>query len=82
MAERTALDDKGRCCGRKPVVYKREGRRFCTRCEKSFNLATGQQVANWAYRVDGDEAFRICVVCHKDKPCGTDHSITLRRWTP
>jgi hypothetical protein len=54
------LDAVGRCCGRKPMVYKRPGTaevcpfRFCPRCDRAFDME-GQQVANWAFvRVDGE----------------------------
>ena len=55
------LDDKGRCCGRKPIVYKSkwstaEGpQKFCTRCDRSFHLETGEQIPNWAWcQVNGE----------------------------
>ncbi len=44
-----SLDEKDRCCGRKPLVYKRDGRKFCPRCDRSYDLATGKQVQNWAW---------------------------------
>lgn len=50
------LDAKGRCCGRKPIVYKsgyftREGpQKFCDRCDRSFSLNTGEQIENWAWK--------------------------------
>jgi hypothetical protein len=47
--ERRWLDDKGRCCGRKPLVYKRPRLHlFCPRCDREYD-ANGQQQANWAY---------------------------------
>jgi len=49
-----SLDDKGRCCGRKPLVYKRDGHLFCTRCDRSYSISTKEQIANWAWMlVDG-----------------------------
>jgi hypothetical protein len=51
------LDDKGRCCGRKPLVYKRaSGPRhpaglFCCRCDRSYT-ADGEPQANWAWNAD------------------------------
>ena len=49
------LDDHGRCCGRKPLVYKRwPAHLFCSRCEAAFDTATGQQIDNWAYVRVGD----------------------------
>lgn len=43
------LDDKGRCCGRKPLVYKRERKRFCPHCNRAYGLETGDQIPNWAW---------------------------------
>ena len=48
------LDGKGRCCGRKPLVYKKPpAHKFCTRCDRAYDLITGEQVANWAWRAAG-----------------------------
>lgn len=50
------LDDKGRCCGRKPMVYKSrhstpEGpQRYCPRCDRAYDLEENQQIENWAYK--------------------------------
>lgn len=44
-----SLDEKGRCCGRKPISYKRPPRLFCDRCHAAFSPETGRQVPNWAY---------------------------------
>jgi len=43
------LDEQGRCCGRKPLVYKRDGFRFCTRCDRAYDISTGEQIENWAW---------------------------------
>lgn len=44
------LDDKGRCCGRKPLVYKRPNHYlFCCRCDREFS-PDGKQRENWAWR--------------------------------
>lgn len=44
------LDDKGRCCGRKPLVYKRPVTHlFCFRCDREFG-EDGEQRDNWAWR--------------------------------
>lgn len=51
------LDDKGRCCGRKPIVYKRPPQLFCCRCDASFSTITGKQIPNWAYYRLDDERF-------------------------
>jgi len=50
----TKLDEKGRCCGRKPLVYKNHGlyavgHKFCSRCDRSFDLETDEQIENWAW---------------------------------
>ena len=49
-----SLDSAGRCCGRKPMVYKRPHRLFCPRCDAEYNPATGRQQANWCYLAEGD----------------------------
>jgi len=39
------LDEKGRCCGQKPITYKRpEYFLYCSRCGTSFSPATGMQI--------------------------------------
>ena len=53
------LDEKGRCCGRKPVVYKRQGHRFCDRCCRNFDIITGYQIENWAWKVIDGEWTRV-----------------------
>lgn len=48
----------GRCCGRKPMVYKKpEPHFFCPRCNRSFNLYTKDQVPNWAWKQDTSGVF-------------------------
>lgn len=43
------LDAKGRCCGRKPLVYKRpRAFLFCQRCNREFT-PDGKQVQNFAW---------------------------------
>ena len=62
MSER--LDDKGRCCGRKPIQYRREhpsnGKsgpyQFCSRCDRAFD-PEGRQMKNWAWRVGASSLF-------------------------
>lgn len=52
-----SLDDKGRCCGRKPLIYKVPTfRRFCSRCGREFNRDR-QQVENWAWAKNEDGTF-------------------------
>lgn len=48
------MDDLGRCCGRKPLIYKRDRYFFCTRCDRAYDLGTRRQINNWAWcEVDG-----------------------------
>ena len=48
------LDEKGRCCGRKPIVYKRPHfHYFCDRCDREFS-ADGSQYERWGYEKVGD----------------------------
>jgi hypothetical protein len=49
------LDEKGRCCGKKPLSYKRQTDShipgphfFCHRCCRAFS-PDGLQIENWAY---------------------------------
>lgn len=51
------LDELGRCCGRKPLVYKRPKHYlFCCRCNAQFT-PEGDQDTNWAFSSTGDGAF-------------------------
>lgn len=53
------LDEAGRCCGRKPMIYKRPKQRlFCPRCDAEFDPHNGKQTANWAYGWVGDRMAR------------------------
>ena len=51
------LDDKGRCCGRKPLIYKRDAHRYCVRCDRAYSLHTDRQVDNWAWKQRADGQF-------------------------
>ncbi len=49
--EVTRLDEKGRCCGRKPMVYKHGGltpmgspHKFCPRCGNDYDIDTGERI--------------------------------------
>jgi hypothetical protein len=44
------LDELGRCCGRKPLVYKRDRFRVCMRCNAAFDLEQNFQIKNWAWK--------------------------------
>lgn len=55
------LDDKGRCCGRKPLTYRtaqdsfvKAPYHFCCRCDRSYDM-DGAQIENWAWVRKGDE---------------------------
>jgi hypothetical protein len=48
------LNQKGRCCGVKPLKYLRDRHFFCCRCDRSYSLDTGAQIENWAWRQIGD----------------------------
>lgn len=58
------LDAKGRCCGRKPRVYKSDlytgaaPHRYCSRCDRAFAIDTPLQVENWAWKRSDDGKFR------------------------
>jgi hypothetical protein len=49
------MDEKGRCCGRKPIVYKRWPHRgyFCC----SFDLETKEQQDNFAWKKNPDGSW-------------------------
>lgn len=54
------LDQRGRCCGRKPLHYKggswnspARPMKFCDRCDREFDPVTGEQRENWAWRFEG-----------------------------
>jgi hypothetical protein len=45
------LDEKGRCCGRKPLVYRGSNpHRFCTRCDRAYHATENEQLENWAWK--------------------------------
>lgn len=66
MATPKKIDPKGRCCGRKPLHYKREPHLFCCRCNAAFDVTTGEQIANWAYRKTSD-GFELVFPHIKDR---------------
>lgn len=63
MTAMKELNEKGQCpmCKIKPLVYKRESKKFCWRCDREYSLDTGQQVKNFAYDSDGKK------VCHDSR---------------
>jgi hypothetical protein len=53
-----------RCCGRKPLHYKRgltttlkRPQLYCTRCDAAYDPTTKAQLENWAYRRDDSGNF-------------------------
>lgn len=58
------LDDLGRCCGRKPIIYKRDKYRFCDRCSRAFRLDRPEQIANWAWRWSTNKADFVPIKEH------------------
>lgn len=51
------LDEKGRCCGLKPMVYRGRNttstgpHRFCVRCDRAYSLEENEQIPNWAWKI-------------------------------
>lgn len=53
-----SLDDKGRCCGRRPLNYKKPSPHFfCHRCGAEYS-SDGVQQPNWAWLQDGKGWFK------------------------
>ena len=44
-----SLDAAGRCCGRKPLIYKRPYHHFCDRCDAAYD-EDGRQIENWMWK--------------------------------
>jgi len=62
------IDEKGRCCGRKPLVYKRHpAHRFCVRCDRAYDLDEPEQVENWAWKKDATGTF-VTTLSGKSRP--------------
>lgn len=58
------IDANGRCCGRKPIHYKRghtttsgKPQYYCTRCDASYDPTTREQVDNWAWEKSAGGRF-------------------------
>ncbi len=68
-----ALD--GKCCGRKPIAYRRDGgpHRFCPRCDRAYGLDHPGQIQNWAWKRFGDGFVKTYPGCRKD---GSSHKDT------
>lgn len=55
--------ENGRCCGRKPLLYKRgdgwapRGHYFCDRCDRCYDAKTFDQLVNWAWTKDAVGEF-------------------------
>lgn len=48
------LDIDRRCCGRKPLEYRRPPHLFCTRCAREYDVESGDQQPNWAWKLSAD----------------------------
>lgn len=60
------LNERGQCCGRKPLVYKRPpAHLFCFRCDAAYDPLTGRQIENWAYRADGTPKYPVDRIRHE-----------------
>lgn len=59
LVDRKKLNYLGRCCGRKPIVYKRDPHLFCDRCSRAFDVNTKEQIPNWAYMDAGNGKLRV-----------------------
>ncbi len=55
--QRQTLDVHGRCCGRKPTEYRREGKLCCFRCDRAFDLGTKEQIPNYCFRAGPNGGF-------------------------
>jgi transposase-like protein len=55
----TTLNEASQCpaCRRKPRIYKRQHMKFCAGCCREFDLETGQQIENWAWKKTGTFTF-------------------------
>ena len=69
------LDEKGRCCGRKPLTYRSSRtnligpHRFCWSCDRAYHLTENRMIDNWAWHADGRPKRR-----HQD---GRNHRAAL-----
>jgi hypothetical protein len=54
-----------KCCGRKPLVYLRKQMLFCSRCDREYDLKTGEQIPNWAWKRNSDGTF-ASLAAHTD----------------
>jgi hypothetical protein len=54
------LDEKCRCCRRKPLIYKRPPHKFCFKCDR-FDPETGAQIENWAWKKEGATFIKIMI---------------------
>lgn len=53
------LDEKGRCCGKKPIIYKRKGYYYCPRCDRAFDINTKEQISNFWWIEEEDYFIKI-----------------------
>lgn len=77
---------EGRCCGRKPLEYKRPPHLFCTRCNRNYDPKSGLQQPSfgWVAQDGGfrlsDTAIRAAVATHVWQVL-TDPSAIIARQT-
>lgn len=50
------INTAGQCprCLRKPLTYKRERKLFCCRCDRAYDILTGEQINSFAWMWRGD----------------------------
>jgi hypothetical protein len=54
FAPRACKGNAERCCGRKPIPYKRDQHWFCARCDAAYRMPDGEQIENWMWiRAEG-----------------------------
>ena len=58
------LNNIGQCpaCEKKPLIYKRRHMKFCSRCFRQFDIDTGKQNENWAWKSVGPFMFQPVLV--------------------
>jgi transposase-like protein len=49
------LNEKGQCpvCKIKPIIYKRQGKYFCHRCDRVYSMSTKKQIRSFFYDNNG-----------------------------
>ena len=49
------INQFGQCpnCLRKPIPYRRQGRLYCPKCNREYDMERGHQTENWAWEWNG-----------------------------